>query len=205
MSTPGTLFTLSAPSGAGKTSLAKELVESTEGICVSVSHTTRPMRPGERDGINYHFIDDANFKKMTEATAFLEQARVFDNYYGTSKVWVETTLAEGNDVILEIDWQGAKQVRQLLPDSVSIFILPPSRSALEERLQSRGQDRAEVIAQRLSEAAEEMSHYANADFLIVNDEFDLALKQIRSIITTQRLEGLKQQQRHKNLLIELLS
>lgn len=205
MTTPGTLFTISAPSGAGKTSLVSALAESTADICVSVSHTTRPMRPGEQDGIDYHFVDEASFEKMIEDGAFLEQARVFNNFYGTAQSWVETKLAQGKDVILEIDWQGADQVHHLLPDSISIFVLPPSRQALENRLKNRGQDKPEVIDQRLAEAAEEMSHYANADFLVINDEFSIALAEIRAIITAKRLESVKQQNRHQLLLQDLLS
>ena len=205
MSTPGTLFTISAPSGAGKTSLVSALVESTANICVSVSHTTRPMRPGEQDGVDYHFVDEASFQKIIETSGFLEQARVFNNLYGTDQSWVETKLAEGKDVILEIDWQGADQVRHLLPESVSIFVLPPSRQALENRLTKRGQDEPAVIAQRLAEATEEMSQYANADFLVINDDFSKALDEIRAIITAKRVSSMKQQYRHQSLLQELLS
>ncbi len=205
MNTPGTLFTISAPSGAGKTSLVSALVESTANICVSVSHTTRPKRLGEHDGIDYYFVDEANFEKMIEASAFLEQARVFDNFYGTAQSWVEAKLLEGNDVILEIDWQGAEQVRHLLPESISIFVLPPSREALENRLKTRGQDEPAVIAQRLSEAAEEMSHYANADFLVINDDFSTALTEIQAVITAKRLSSIKQQNRHQVLLQDLLT
>ena len=205
MSTTGTLFIVSAPSGAGKTSLVKALVESTEGVCVSISHTTRPMRPGEEDGVNYHFVDTGQFQEMIEANAFLEHAKVFDNFYGTSQSWVTETLATGQSVILEIDWQGAQQIKRQLPNSVSIFILPPSREALEHRLQGRGQDADEVIQKRLAEAVAEMSHYAEADYLIINDVFNQALADMQSVIACQRLTGLKQQENHQTLLKELLS
>lgn len=205
MSTTGTLFTISAPSGAGKTSLVSALVESTADISVSVSHTTRPMRLGEQDGADYHFVDESTFEKMIIGGEFLEQARVFNNCYGTAQAWVEARLAEGKDVILEIDWQGAEQVRRLIPESLSIFVLPPSRSALASRLQNRGQDEPAIIAQRLSEATEEMSHYANADFLVVNDDFSTALKEICAVVLAKRLSSVKQRHRHRHLLEELLT
>ena len=170
MTTKGTLFTISAPSGAGKTSLVSALLDCCDDIRVSVSHTTRPIRPGETDGVNYHFVNEGHFLGMLERTEFLEHARVFGNLYGTSQVWVEQQLAEGIDVILEIDWQGAEQIKRQMPDSQSIFILPPSRAALEQRLTSRGQDDSEVIARRMSEAVEEMSHYVESDFLVINSE-----------------------------------
>lgn len=205
MTSKGTLFTVSAPSGAGKTSLVNGLVASLEGIQVSVSHTTRPMRPGETDGINYHFVDTARFAAMLAQQAFLEHARVFDNFYGTSRLWVEETLGRGIDVILEIDWQGASQIHTLMTDAVGIFILPPSRETLLERLTNRGQDDAVVIARRLAEATLEMSHYREADFLIINDNFDVALNELKAIVTSRRLALDKQQSRHGLLLQDLLS
>ena len=205
MSSRGTLYTVSAPSGAGKTSLVKALVESTDKLCVSVSHTTRPMRPGEVDGVNYHFVDHSTFTQMLEQSAFLEHAEVFTNYYGTSQQWVEDTLAGGTDVILEIDWQGAQQVKRLMPETVGIFILPPSRSALRERLTGRGQDDDSVIDARMAEAISEMSHYLEADFLLINDDFNVALEQFRTLIESQRLTLARQQQENANLLAELLS
>lgn len=205
MTSQGTLYTISAPSGAGKTSLVKALVESAERLQVSVSHTTRPKRPGETNGVNYHFVDHSTFTSMLSDSAFLEYAEVFKNYYGTSRKWVEDSLNSGIDVILEIDWQGANQVRKLMPETVSIFILPPSRKALTERLTGRGQDEPEVIALRLAEAKEEMSHFADADFLIINDCFDTALSELHCIITSQRLTLSKQQSRHQALLRDLLS
>lgn len=205
MTDRGTLFTVSAPSGAGKTSLVRALVESTEGIRVSVSHTTREKRPGEVDGVNYHFVSHVAFAEMLQQSAFLEHAQVFANLYGTSRHWVEETLASGEDVILEIDWQGAAQVRRLLPHAVGVFILPPSQQCLRERLTGRGQDGADVIEARMAEAKSEMSHYVEADYLIVNDDFDTALTEFRAIVTSQRLRLEKQQRRHQSLLESLLS
>lgn len=181
----GNLFLISAPSGAGKTSLVSELLNKMDNIKASVSHTTRASRPGEVDGINYHFVSQQQFVDMLEQDAFLEHAEVFGNFYGTSQQWVADSLASGEDVILEIDWQGAAQVRQLFPDSTSIFILPPSKQALRERLHNRAQDDAEVIEKRIAAATEEMSHYIEADFVVVNDQFDLALSQLMAIVTAQ--------------------
>ncbi len=205
MTTKGTLFTVSAPSGAGKTSLVKALIEGMDAIQVSVSHTTRARRPGEIDGVNYHFVDVATFEQMLAEDAFLEHARVFDNFYGTSRAWVEDTLARGIDVILEIDWQGASQVHRLMPGTVGIFILPPSRETLVERLNARGQDEPQVIARRLAEATLEMSHYREAEFLVINDHFATALDELRAIVTSTRLALPKQQHRHGALLRDLLS
>ncbi len=205
MNNRGTLFTVSAPSGAGKTSLVRALVESIDGLRVSVSHTTREKRPGEVHGINYNFVDHAEFTAMLERDAFLEHAQVFANLYGTSKQWVEDTLAGGDDVILEIDWQGAAQVRRLLPDAVGVFILPPSQACLHERLTGRGQDDIEVIEARMAEAKSEMSHFVEADYLIVNDSFDIALQEFRALVIAQRLKLEKQQLRHQGLLQSLLS
>jgi guanylate kinase len=201
----GNLYTVSAPSGAGKTSLVKALIDSTDGVCVSVSHTTRDIRPGEENGINYHFVDHAAFEAMLKQEAFLEYAEVFGNYYGTSKQWVEDTLANGIDVILEIDWQGAQQVTRMLPDTIAIFIMPPSKEALRQRLDNRGQDDDEVIAQRMKEAVNEMSHYKEADYLVINDVFDEALDELQTILRSGRLLMECQQQLHGPLLDELLS
>ncbi len=205
MSSRGTLYTISAPSGAGKTSLVNALIKRCDDICVSVSHTTRPMRPGEQDGINYHFVNENTFIDMLNKNAFLEHAQVFNNYYGTSRSWVEQVLEQGKDVILEIDWQGAAQIRRLLPDCVGIFILPPSLKTLEERLNGRGQDDPDVIRHRLAEAQEEMSHHVEADYLVINDQFDTALAQLESIVVSQRLKRGNQQQRNGKLLRDLLS
>ena len=199
----GILFIISAPSGAGKTSLVSELLKRMDNIKASISHTTRDCRPGEENGINYHFVSREEFIAMLEQSAFLEQADVFGNFYGTSQHWVEETLASGEDVILEIDWQGAAQVRQLFADSTSIFILPPSKQALRERLNNRGQDDSAVIEKRIAAATEEMSHYVEADYMVVNDDFELALNQLMAIISAQhcRLPVVGQE----NLLSDLLS
>lgn len=205
MTIKGTLFTVSAPSGAGKTSLVKALIERTQDLCVSISHTTREKRPGEVDGVNYHFVDHDTFLSMVNEAAFLEHAQVFTNYYGTSQAWVEDTLAKGQDVILEIDWQGAAQVRRLIQDAVSIFILPPSQECLLERLTGRGQDGEEVIAARMAEAKSEMSHFAEADFLIFNDDFEQALHEFQAVILAERQKLAKQRAKHQSLLQNLLS
>jgi len=205
MPAKGTLFIISAPSGAGKTSLVKVLCEDNVSLRTSVSFTTRSIRPGEENGVHYHFVNHDDFEAMLERSEFLESANVFGNYYGTSQVWVEEQLNAGIDVILEIDWQGALQVRKLLPDSVSIFILPPSRQALEERLNGRGQDDAEVIAKRMAQAKDEMSHYSEFEYLVINDDFNVALSELRTIITAQRLRARYQHQQANNLIKELLS
>lgn len=203
MSVRGTLFIIAAPSGAGKTSLVSTLTESDDKLVVSVSHVTRPIRPGEENGKNYFFVDEQEFNNLIEQGAFLEHARVFDHYYGTTKAWVEQQLSNGLDVILEIDWQGAAQVRALIPESVSIFILPPSLATLEERLTNRRQDSSEVIARRLQEASLEMSHYKVFDYLVINDQFEQALHEMRSIVTSQRLRTTRQAVAHHALLKEL--
>ena len=201
----GTLYVFAAPSGAGKTSLVKALVEESDGVEVSVSHTTRAPRPGELDGINYHFTDVAAFEAMVEEGAFLEHARVFDNFYGTARANIEERLAAGRDVILEIDWQGARQVRQQFPESIRVFILPPSRQALEDRLRSRGQDDDDVIDRRMRDAVNEMSHYGEFDFLVINDDFDIALEEIKAIIRVNRLRTPLQADRYGEMLNELLA
>lgn len=200
----GSLFIFSAASGAGKTSLVKGLLESLPGIGVSVSHTTRAARPGEVDGVDYHFTDVKTFQEMVSQGAFLEHAQVFDNYYGTSQAHVEQSLAQGRDVILEIDWQGAQQVRKLIPSSVGVFILPPSRAELESRLRGRGQDSDEIIERRMRDAVKEMSHYGEYDYLLVNDDFDTALNELGAIIMAQRLRCEAQVQRLSAMLGELL-
>ena len=200
----GTLYVISAPSGAGKTSLVKALLEKTEGIGVSVSHTTRVKREGEQDGVDYHFTEKAAFEKMVEECAFLEHAQVFDNYYGTATANIEAKLNKGEDVILEIDWQGAAQVRKQLPYSVNIFILPPSQAALEERLRGRGQDSDEIIARRMRDAKNETSHYSEYDYLVVNDDFESALTELKSIVLARRYRFGAQSRRLSALLQELL-
>ena len=205
MPSSGTLYTISAPSGAGKTSLVNALLERNPQLRVSVSHTTRPVRPGEQDGVNYHFVTEQAFLAMLERNEFLEHARVFDNLYGTSSVWVQEQLDQGIDVILEIDWQGAQQVNRLLPDTCAIFILPPSREALEQRLNNRGQDDAATIEKRLREAVLEMSHYVDADYLVVNNDFDQALEELACIVYSERLRTPRQAVRLGDTLTALLS
>ncbi|MEM6580729.1 MAG: guanylate kinase [Pseudomonadota bacterium] len=205
MSNTGTLFTVSAPSGAGKTSLVNALVEQVDQLKVSISHTTRPMRPGELDGTNYHFVEEQRFRQMLDKSEFLEYAQVFGNLYGTSQSWVNEQLQQGIDVILEIDWQGAQQVKRLITDTRCIFILPPSKAALSQRLTARGQDDGDTIAARMAKAVEEMSHYVEGDYLIVNHDFDTALSQLQSIILSHRLRASRQQIDLAPLLSELLS
>lgn len=204
MDLPGTLFVISAPSGAGKTSLVRALVAGLDNIQVSVSYTTRAPRPGERDGIDYHFVDAARFRAMLDQGLFLEHAHVFGRDYGTSRPWVLEKLKQGVDVILEIDWQGARQVRNAWPDCVGVFILPPSRGTLEQRLRSRAQDSAEVIARRMSAARQEMEHYAEYDYLVVNDDFAAALGELSCIVRARRLRGQVQARRLEGLLNNLL-
>ncbi|BAU77266.1 guanylate kinase [Metapseudomonas furukawaii] len=203
--TPGTLYIVSAPSGAGKTSLVKALIDAEPNIRVSVSHTTRGMRPGEVDSVNYHFVSREKFVQMLEHGDFLEHAEVFGNLYGTSQSWVLQTLAEGHDLILEIDWQGAQQVRHLMPQARSIFILPPSQDALRQRLDNRGQDSADVIEQRMREAVSEMSHYVEYDYLVINDDFATALDDLKAIFRANQLRHDAQQVRHGILLAQLLA
>lgn len=205
MTSIGTLFTVSAPSGAGKTSLVNALIAQCEGLLVSVSHTTRPRRPAEVDGVNYNFVSEPGFQAILERGEFLEHARVFDNLYGTSAVWVEEQLRCGHDVILEIDWQGAQQVKRLMPDAKAIFILPPSRDTLLERLRGRGQDDNDIIQKRMAVAVEEMSHYVESDFMVVNANFDRALAELTAIISSQRLTTPRQQALLADMLRDLLS
>lgn len=202
--TTGTLYIISAPSGAGKTSLVKALIDSEAQIRVSVSHTTRAMRPGEVDGVNYHFVSREQFHAMLDKTEFLEHAEVFGNLYGTSQEWVKQTLHDGFDLILEIDWQGAQQVRRLMPEAKSIFILPPTQEALRHRLTNRGQDSGDIIERRMREAVSEMSHYVEYDYLLINDDFAHALSDLKAIFRANQLLQGPQQQRHSGLLSELL-
>ncbi|MGB2427281.1 MAG: guanylate kinase [Alteromonas sp.] len=209
----GNLFILSAPSGAGKSSLIKALltkhadsVQRSNGeLQVSVSHTTRDPRPGEVDGEHYHFVDRAEFERLIEQGAFFEWAEVFGNYYGTSRVTIENTLSKGIDVFLDIDWQGARQVKQQLPDAIGIFILPPSVEVLQSRLDSRGQDSAEVIASRMQQAKDEMSHYDEFDYVLVNDDFDTTLSALESVVFAQRERLDNQKQRNNTLIAALLA
>jgi len=199
----GTLFVISAPSGAGKTSLVAEMLRADQTLDVSVSHTTRPMREGEKDGANYHFVSRDEFEAMIGRGDFLEHADVFGNYYGTSQLWVRDMLARGRDVILEIDWQGAAQVRRLIPEGVSVFIVPPSADTLRDRLVGRGTDAPDVVERRLSEAREECRHAAEFDYLVVNDDFRDALADLLAIVRSQRLQIMTQQARHAGLLAGL--
>jgi guanylate kinase len=203
--TTGTLYIISAPSGAGKTSLVKALIDAQPQVRVSVSHTTRAMRPGEVDGVNYHFVSREEFLERLAQDEFLEHAEVFGNLYGTSQRWLEQTLAEGFDLILEIDWQGAQQVRKLMPQAKSIFILPPTQEALRQRLNNRGQDSEEIIELRMREAVSEMSHYVEYDYLVINDDFSHALSDLQSIFRANRLHQQSQQQRYRQLLEQLLA
>ena len=200
-----TLFIVTAPSGAGKTSLVKALVESTDALYVSVSHTTRAPREAEVDGVNYNFVSQEQFFAMREAQEFFESAEVYGNFYGTSKTWVNEQLDAGTDVILEIDWQGARQVREQHPEACSIFILPPSLKALTERLTGRGQDDADTIARRMQQAVAEISHVEEADYIVVNDDFDKALSELRGLVLAQRLLADVQLDRLTPMLAELLA
>jgi guanylate kinase len=200
----GSLFIVAAPSGAGKTSLVNALIKQDNGVALSVSHTTRAPRNGEVDGQDYHFVDRPTFDEMSEAGAFLESAIVFDNAYGTSAEAVEEQLNAGLDVILEIDWQGAQQVRETFADSVGVFILPPSKKTLEERLRGRGQDDEKIIQRRMRDAENEISHYDEFDYVIINDDFDIALASLSAIIVSKRHDLAKQQAQHAQLIEELL-
>lgn len=201
----GTLYIVSAASGTGKTSLLKALLEQTRGITVSVSHTTRQARTGEENGVHYNFIHKSDFEGRINQGDFLEHAEVFGNYYGTSQSSVQQQLDNGQDVILEIDWQGAEQVRKLMPQAVSIFILPPSRRALHERLTGRGTDSDEVIARRMSEAVSEMSHYTEFNYVVINDVFESALEELKAIFIAGRLTVAGQTSAHGPMISELLS
>jgi len=200
MKIAGDLFIVAAPSGAGKTSLVRALLAADSGIRLSISYTTRQPRPGEQDGVDYHFVTEERFLQMLEAGEFLESAHVHGSRYGTSQRWVDSVLAEGGDLLLEIDWQGAAQVRSLYPQAIGIFILPPSPQALEQRLRSRAQDSAEVIVRRLANAHEEISHVGEFDYVIINDQFDEAERDLRAIVRAQRLQAAKQLSRQADLL-----
>lgn len=197
------LFIISAPSGTGKTSLVKALIAILPDIVVSVSHTTRAIRPGEIDGVNYHFVDKNKFSQMLADGDFLEYAQIYDYQYGTAKSEVEKRLAAGQDVILEIEWQGARQVRELFPEAVSVFILPPTRETLRQRLQSRGQDSDEVIEKRLALATKEVNFHSEYDYLLVNDQFELTLSDLRSIIRAEYCRQQTQSERLQKLLNDL--
>jgi guanylate kinase len=200
----GTLFIVAAPSGAGKSSLVNAVLAREPGIALSISFTSRAPRPGERHAQHYHFVSKAEFERMIAAGDFFEHALVHGDYKGTARQSVSPQLEAGKDVLLEIDWQGARQVREKMPEAVSVFILPPSRDALETRMRNRGQDSEAVIAQRLAAAREEMSHYDEFDYVIVNEHFDAAAAELRAIFVTHRLRLVAQAQRHAELIEHLL-
>ncbi|MGQ9685316.1 MAG: guanylate kinase [Thiobacillaceae bacterium] len=200
----GNLYIVSAPSGAGKSSLVRALLEGDPHLRLSVSYTTRPPRPGEEDGVHYHFVTREVFQEMLGQGAFLESAEVYGNFYGTSQPWIEAEMGRGHDVLLEIDWQGATQVRRIFPAAIGIYILPPSLEELERRLRDRGQDSAEVIARRLAAAREDMTHALEYDYLVVNERFDLALADLRAIVRARRLVVQRQQVELAELLHRLI-
>jgi guanylate kinase len=200
----GCLFVLAAPSGGGKTSLVRALLEREGGIRLSVSYTTRQPRPGERDGVDYHFVAEPKFMALKAAGEFLEHAHVHGNWYATSAVWLRDEVQQGHDMLLEIDWQGARQVRKLMPEAVHIFILPPSLASLKERLEKRGQDAPEVIVRRLEAAREEMRHCGEFDYVIMNQDFARAVDDLSVIVRAARLTASRQQVRHAALLADLL-
>lgn len=202
---PGLLFTVSAPSGAGKTSLVRALTDQDPNLSVSISHTTRPRRPTEKDGLNYHFINREQFRQMAEQDGFLEHALVFGHHYGTAVREVEQARAQGRDLILEIDWQGAAQVRRKAPETIGIFVAPPSKALLRQRLLARGEDSMESIERRLAEAREEMSHYREFNYLVVNDDFAAALADLRAIVCAERLKNALRSGRRQAILDDLLS
>ncbi|WPE18786.1 guanylate kinase [Candidatus Thioglobus autotrophicus] len=198
------LFIVAAPSGCGKTSLVKALIEKTENLCVSVSHTTRTARPGEEHGKNYFFVSQQEFDQINQDNGFIESAQVFDNYYGSAKQTVKDLLDSGTDVILEIDWQGARQVKATFDDAIGIFILPPSEAALRERLTDRGQDDKTIVDRRMQDAVSEMQHYNEFDYLVINDDFEVALEDLSQIIHAQRLQLSQQVLSHQSLLNSLI-
>ncbi|GAA4893935.1 guanylate kinase [Ferrimonas pelagia] len=206
MARRGNLFILAAPSGAGKSSLISALLKDKPAdMQVSVSTTTRAMRPGEENGVHYHFVDVDQFKNLIQQGAFFEYAEVFGNFYGTSKITIEQTLEKGIDVFLDIDWQGARQVKALIPDAIGVYILPPSKVELERRLRGRGQDSDEVIASRMAEAISEMSHFDEFDYVIVNQDFDTALADLQAIVCCQRHRLARQVEAHSVMLEDLLA
>ena len=201
----GLLFVVSAASGTGKTSLVKALLERVNNLHVSVSHTTRGQRPGELDGVHYHFSNKEDFLNLVNEGGFIEYAEVFGNYYGTAQATVKEQLAKGHDVLLEIDWQGAQQVRRLFPESKQIFILPPSQFDLRERLSNRGTDAVDVIEHRLSCAVEDVQQYSNFDYIIINDDFNKALHDLEAVIIANRLVLSQQANRHEKLIQKLIT
>lgn len=196
----GNIYVVTAPSGAGKTTLVRALLAADERIQLSVSFTTRQPRTGEVNGKDYCFVSRAEFERMIADASLLEHADVFGNYYGTSQEWIESMLVQGQDILLEIDWQGAQQVRRLLPEAIGIFILPPSLMVLEERLRGRGKDSEEVIVRRLSAAKEEISHVDEFDYIIINDQFDAALRDMLAIVRAERLKLGRQSDLHQAMI-----
>ena len=199
----GSLFVISAPSGAGKTSLVHALLGTNQQIDLSVSYTTREPREGEQDGVAYHFVSRETFIEMTGRGEFLESAEVYGNFYGTSQSWISQENAKDRDILLEIDWQGAAQVRRLFPECISIFILPPSMEALEQRLNGRGKDNSEVIARRMAAVREDVAHLAEFDYVIINDDLNEALHELDAVVLAARLRGSRQLARHQNLINQL--
>ena len=200
----GSLFIISAPSGTGKTTLVQSLAGTSSKLLVSISHTTRPRRSDEGDDVAYHFIDEATYHEMVKKNLFLEHAKVFDHYYGTSREWVEQHLDDGNDVILEIDWQGAQQIRSLMPGVVTIFILPPSCRALKDRLKKRDSKDKETIQRRMQDAKRELSHYCEFDYNVINDEFDRALADLIAIVRATSLGGCRQSKYYDTLVNHMM-
>lgn len=205
MKKTGELFIISAPSGAGKTSLVQGLVAILPNLNVSISHTTRPKRLGEKEGVNYYFVTQTQFKEMLSQGAFLEHAQVFGNYYGTSRTFVEEALTNGKDVILEIDWQGARQIRKHYANIMSIFILPPSREELLSRLTKRHPDNPALVEERMKESKQEISHYNEYDYLVCNDKFESALADLKAIVSADRLREFRQEANLEPLIKSLLA
>lgn len=203
MTTHGNLYVISAPSGTGKTSLVKAIVESVPSVTVSISHTTREKRPGEEHGVNYYFIDENEFQRMIDHHDFLEYATIFHHHYGTSQSWVEETLAKGLDVILEIDWQGAQQIKAKFPDCITIFILPPTLEELAARLKKRNQDKPEIIAERLADARDTLTHMTEFDYVVVNADFNHAVENLKNIVEAGRFLKKRQMEKFEALLSEL--
>jgi guanylate kinase len=201
--TTGNILIVAAPSGAGKTSMVRELLNADSQVQLSISYTTRAPRPGEVDGTHYHFVSKETFISMLNQGDFLESAEVYGNHYGTSQSWIEKVRSTGRDILLEIDWQGAQQVRKLFPEAISIFVLPPSVAALRERLSGRGQDSEDVINGRVAVAQDDMSHVSEFDYVIINDKFDVAVQDLISIVRAERLKIGKQMERHGELVNEL--
>ncbi len=199
----GNLFIISAPSGAGKTSLVHALLANNQQIALSVSYTTRAPRDGEENGVAYHFVSRDTFLEMAEHGEFLESAEVYGNYYGTSQIWISQEIAKGRNILLEIDWQGAQQVRHIFPECISIFILPPSLNALEQRLTGRGKDSRDIISRRMAAVREDVAHVAEFDYVIINDNLDEALHELMSVVTAAGLRSVRQLARHQTLINQL--